>query len=147
VRRKKRAEIAANAPETASEAYGSPRFFARRFSFFDCALDFPVAATAVGTGAVLRALLLPAGFQPSSSGPELWGVTDCISAAFPGRSKPHISHSKTKLLFEKVQRGHDHSSSAITGAGCEAFVEASGFRATLAVCPMDEVGRLDGGAL
>ena len=78
---------------------------ARRFSFLLCALDLPGCELAwLGTGADLRTAGV-AVRQPSSSERLCAGAS-----SFPTRSKPHISHSRSAMLFKKVHRGHSHSS-------------------------------------
>eukprot|EP00327_Prymnesium_parvum_P004269 CAMPEP_0182823528 /NCGR_PEP_ID=MMETSP0006_2-20121128/14801_1 /TAXON_ID=97485 /ORGANISM="Prymnesium parvum, Strain Texoma1" /LENGTH=108 /DNA_ID=CAMNT_0024950457 /DNA_START=633 /DNA_END=954 /DNA_ORIENTATION=- len=74
------------------------------------AFDLLAAAAAPGSGAAFLALLPPALFQPSSSAaPRPRDSLAWISAALPGRSKAHISHSHSDELLRKVHRGHSHS--------------------------------------
>lgn len=89
------------------------RFFARRFSFFDWALDLPDAAAELlllaGCGGGFRAAL--AVRQPESeSARGVAALAASCCSCFPGRSKLQISHSHSEALFIKVHRRHSHSS-------------------------------------
>ena len=106
----------------------SKRFLARRFSFLAWVLDLP-ASIAFCTGALFLELL-EAVRHPSSS-PRAGALPlpgALADGSLPGRSKPHISHSRRAELFKKVHRGHSQSREAVWLTVCR---DASGLRATL----------------